>query len=104
MRPLCNTAIWSLPARTFLPHSGTSVLAASDEHPADESELRSILQQFGLYMLNTWSSKQKATSLMNGQASQIDYVCTRMQNADKQARLGRSTQEAVVGARYPVMA
>ena len=109
--PKRNTAIWcgdfNISATTFLPHVGTSVLPAEHKYQHDETEFQSILQQQGLCVLNTWSNPQKATCTTQGQDSQIDFVMTRMQQADRMARGSSSLHNAEVGAwktnrHYPV--
>ena len=109
--PKRNTAIWcgdfNISATTFLPHVGASVLPVERKYQHDETEFQSILQQQGLCVLNTWSNPQKATCTMQGQSSQIDFIMTRMQQADRQARGSSSLRNAEVGAwktnrRYPV--
>ena len=52
----------------------------------DGGRFLSILRQFGLVALNTWDASQAPTFAQNGAASRIDYVCTRQQHADGQAR------------------
>ena len=109
--PKRNTTIWcgdfNISATTFLPHVGTSVLPVEHKYQHDEAEFQSILQQQGLCVLNTWSNPQKATCTMQGQASQIDFVMTRMQQEDRMARSSSSLHNAEVGAwktnrHYPV--
>ena len=111
--PLRNTAVWcgdyNLAVNTCLPHVGTSILTASDKQQIDEHEFYGILQQYGLCVLNTWSNPHKATCITNGQTSQIDYILTRMQLADRCAKQSKSMHEATFGTwktnrHYPVRA
>ena len=53
---------------------------------ADGKRFLSILRQFSLVALNTWDASQSPTFAQNGAASRIDFVCTRMQHADGQAK------------------
>ena len=111
--PRRNTAIrcgdFNISARTFLPHIGTSVLPADNKTQADETEFHGVLQQQGLCLLNTWSNPQKATSIMQGQCTQIDFIMTRMKQADRIANGSCSLPSAEIGAwktnrHYPVQA
>ena len=111
--PLRNTAVWcgdfNLAVNTCLPHVGTSIIPATDKQQLDEHEFYGILQQYGLCVLNTWSNPHKATCTTNGQTSQIDYILTRMQLADRCAKQSKSMHEATFGTwktnrRYPVRA
>ena len=107
--PLRNTVVWcgdyNLAVNACLPHVGASILTASDKQQTDEQEFYKILQQYGLCVLNT--KPQKTTCVTNGQSSQIDYIITRMQLADRCAKQSRSMHEATFGAwktnrHYPV--
>ena len=85
------------------------MLATSVEHKSqhDEAEFQAILQQQELCVLNTWPNPQKATCTMQGQHCQIDFVITRMQQADRIAKGSSSLHTAEIGAwktnrHYPV--
>ena len=79
----------SLPASSGV--SGTSFFRwqgrpkQGPQHP-DSGRFLSILHQFGIVALNTWDGSQCPTFAQNGAASRIDYICTRAQHADGQAR------------------
>ena len=87
----------SLPASSGV--SGTSFFRwqgrpkQGPQHP-DSGRFLSILHQFGIVALNTWDGSQCPTFAQNGAASRIDYICTRAQHADGQARAVQTLWQA----------
>lgn len=61
---------------------------------ADGGRLLAILRQHGIVALNTWDASQSPTFAQNGAASRIDYVFTRQQHADGQARAVQTLWQA----------
>ena len=78
------------------PHTGTSILRHASDSP-DQDEFLSILQDFGLTLLNTWYAKNKVTCHNSGSYSQLDYLACRIQRADVQAKHCQPLTECVLG-------
>ena len=80
-----NTAAWcgdlNVSGRMFMPHLvRTSIRQPPEKVQNDEIELHGM---FGLRMLNTWPSPQ-TTCTTSGHISQVDFIITRIQQADAQ--------------------
>ena len=87
---------YNTPISQLHPHTGTSILRNASDSP-DQDEFMSILQDFGLTLLNTWYATNKVTCHNSGSYSQLDYLACRIQRADVQAKHSQPLSDCALG-------
>ena len=77
-------------------HIGSAVIAAREPSP-DQEEFLAYLQDHGMTLLNTWNAKPAHTCQTGDARTQIDFLLSREQHADRTAKDSKPWHQAPIG-------
>ena len=77
-------------------HIGSAVIAAREPSP-DQEEFLAYLQDHGMTLLNTWNAKPAYTCQTGDARTQIDFLLSREQRADRTAKDCKPWHQAPIG-------
>ena len=77
-------------------HIGSAVIAAREPSP-DQEEFLAYLQDHGMTLLNTWNAKPAYTCQTGDAKTQIDFLLSREQHADRTAKDCKPWHQAPIG-------